>query len=621
MNASLQALSQMAMLATAEVEVKVKQLDVTLTPVDMVIIALYFALVLGIGFYLKKFAETGEDFFLAGRGMTAWVAGLAFISTNLGSQETIGYSSSTYQHGMLMNHAYWIGAIPAIVFLSLVMMPFYHICRTHSVPGYLRLRFSEASRSLSGLSFLFMTLFMSGINMFGLAIVMKVILGWDLNFSIWVASITVALYVAAGGLLSAIFNEVLQFFLIWFGFLMVPVVGLIETGGWDGMVQRIQTNIAQIHPDIPAKAADYMSMWGAMGDASTNPAGMHWAAIVLGWGLAISFGYWTTDFLVVQRVLTAKDLPSAQNGTIIGGFFKMLVPIIVIVPGLLALAVLSEPLLPQNHELVKAGEAYSYNDVLPLLLKRYCGPGLLGLGVTSLIAGFMAGMAGNVSAFATVWTYDIYRPLINRNASDKHYVTMGRICSLLGIFISIGAAYVCLHFETIMALSQLLFVMFIVPLFVPVILGMLWKRATAPAAFWGLLSGILVCLGMYLFVHWFPETPESYAKYLTAEKIAALQAWDIDTMNPKHLIYITFSPDTKDIPANVWMAVWTFTTTVVVVVVVSLFTKPKPISELKNLCFGETDIPSHAHLPWFKKPAFWGFVLLGICIVLNIIFW
>src|SRR4030042_2276253 len=342
-----------AMGAAGDATTKLKQLGVTLTFVDMAIIAIYFVLVLGIGFYLKRFAETGEDFFLAGRGMTAWVAGLAFISTNLGSQETIGYSSATYQHGMLMNHAYWIGAIPAIVFLSLVMMPFYHICRTHSVPGYLKLRFGEASRSLSGFSFLFLTLFMSGINMFGLAIVMKVILGWDLNFSIWVASITVALYVAAGGLLSAIFNEVLQFFLIWFGFLMVPVVGLIETGGWDGMVERIQQNIAEIPPDIPEKAAEYISMWGSMGDAASNPAGMHWAAIVLGWGLAISFGYWTTDFLVVQRVLSAKNLSSAQNGTIIGGVFQMFVPSIAILPGLLALAVLSEPLLPEKDPAVQ----------------------------------------------------------------------------------------------------------------------------------------------------------------------------------------------------------------------------------------------------------------------------
>jgi SSS family solute:Na+ symporter len=579
--------------------------------VDIAIIVFYFVFVLGIGFYLKRFAQTGEDFFLAGRGMTAWVAGLAFISTNLGSQETIGYSSSTYQHGMLMNHAYWIGAIPAIVFLSLVMMPFYHICRTHSVPGYLKLRYGEAARGLSGISFLFLTIFMSGINMFGLAIVMKVILGWNLHFSIWVASLTVGVYVMLGGLLSAIFNEVLQFFLIWLGFAMIPFVGLMETGGWGGMVQRIQHNIPQIHPDIPAKAADYISMWGSMGDAGTNPAGMQWAAIVLGWGLAISFGYWTTDFLVVQRVLSAKDLPSAQNGTIIGGFFKMLVPWIVILPGLLALAVLDEPLLAENDPKVAAGDAFSYNCVLPLLLKRYCGPGLLGLGVTSLIAGFMSGMAGNVSAFSTVWTYDVYKPFINRNASDRHYVTMGRICAILGIIISIGAAYACLRFQTIMSFAQLLFVMFIVPLFVPVILGMLWKRATPSAAFLGLLVGTLFCLGMFLFVHW---TPGDWLLGLPG-------AFDVDTFNKEHVKYITFSPNTKDIPTNVWMAVWTFTVTVLVTVGVSLVTRPRPVAELKNLVFGETEIPSAAHLPLWKKPLLWGCVLLAVCVLLNILFW
>ncbi len=578
-----------------------QQSIIALTWVDMLIIVLYFVLVLGIGFYLKRFAETGEDFFLAGRGMTAWVAGLAFISTNLGSQETIGYSSSTYQHGMLMNHAYWIGAIPAIVFLSLVMMPFYHICRTHSVPGYLKLRFGEASRGLSGISFLFLTIFMSGINMFGLAIVMKVILGWNLHFSIWVASLTVGVYVMLGGLLSAIFNEVLQFFLIWFGFLMIPIVGLMETGGWDGMVQRITERVG----------AEYVPLWSTMGSAADNPAGMHWAAIVLGWGLAISFGYWTTDFLVVQRVLSAKDLPSAQNGTIIGGFFKMFVPLIVILPGLLALAVLDERLLAENDPKVVAGDAYSYNCVLPLLLKRYCGPGLLGLGVTSLIAGFMSGMAGNVSAFATVWTYDVYKPFLNRNASDKHYVTVGRVCSILGIVISIGAAYACLRFQTIMSFAQLLFVMFIVPLFVPVILGMLWKRTTAKAAFLGLLIGTLFCLAMFLFVHW---TPGDWPLGLPG-------TFDVDHFNREHVKFITFSPDTQDIPTNVWMAVWTFLVTLLVTVGVSFVTEPKPVSELKNLCFGETEIPSSAHLPLLKRPVLWGFVLLALCVALNILFW
>jgi SSS family solute:Na+ symporter len=315
--------------------------------------------------------------------------------------------------------------------------------------------------------------------------------------------------------------------------------------------------------------------------------------------------------------LSAKDLPSAQNGTIIGGFFKMAVPLIVILPGLLALAVLTNPdgtlmvLLPQTHPDVKEQLAYGYNDVLPLLLKRYCGPGLLGLGVTSLIAGFMSGMAGNVSAFATVWTYDVYKPLINRNASDKHCVTMGRVCSILGIIISIAAAYACQHFKTIMALAQLLFVMFIVPLFVPVVLGMLWKRATPKAAFVGLLVGILVCLGIFLFMHWTPS-----------DGLLGLPGnLDVEKVNKDHVRYITFSPDSEDIPQNVWTALWTFLATLLVTVGVSFVTRPKPVAELKNLCFGETEIPSAAHFPLLKRPMLWGCVLLAVCVVLNVIFW
>jgi solute:Na+ symporter, SSS family len=576
--------------------------------VDIAIIVFYFAFVLGIGFYLKRFTKTGEGFFMAGRGLTAWIAGLAFISTNLGSQETMGYSGTTYQYGMVMNHAYWIGAIPAILFLSLVMMPFYHICRTHSVPGYLKLRFGEASRGLAGISFVVLTIFMSGINMFAMAKIMELILGWNLHFSIWVSSLTVAVYVTMGGLLSAVFNEVLQFFLIWFGCLMVPIVGLMETKGWDGMIARISQH-------FPGK--DYIHMWSCMGSAADNPVGIHWVAIVFGWGLAISFGYWTTDFLVVQRVLAAKDLRSAQVGTIIGGVFKMCVPLIVILPGLLGLALLTNPdgshmfLQPENSPEVQAGSAYSYNVVLPLMLKRYCGPGLLGLAVTSLIAGFMSGMAGNVSAFATVWTYDVYKPLVNRNATDRHYVLMGRWCALLGVFVSIATAYATLGFESIMSMAQLLFVMFIVPLFVPVIMGMLWKRTTSAGAFFGLLAGIVVCLAMFVFVHWVPE----------GSFLAIPGHFDVTKFNPAHVKCITFSTLSKDIAANVWMALWTFSATLLITVGVSLVTRPKPAEELKNLVYGLTPLPSTVHLPLLKRPVFWGSVVFVVFVVLNVIFW
>src|SRR5258706_14282987 len=293
-----------------------------------------------------------------------------------------------------------------MVFLGLVMMPFYYIARKHSVPGYLNLRYGRATSGLSAIRFALLTIVMPGVNMCAMVVVMKVVLGWNIHFSISVSSLTVGIYVASGGLFSAIFNEVVQFFLIWFGALMIPILGLIETGGWSGMVARIQAN-------FPGK--DFTHAWSTLGDFTNNPMGMHWTGIVFGLGSVISMGYWTTDFLVVQRVLAAKDIRSAKIAPIIGAFFKMAVPFIVILPGLLGLAVLSERLGPESA--MQAGQ-HSYNEVLPLMLARYCGPGLLGLGVTALVAGFMAGMAGNVSAFATVWTYDIYRPFLRKTAPD-----------------------------------------------------------------------------------------------------------------------------------------------------------------------------------------------------------
>jgi SSS family solute:Na+ symporter len=553
----------------------------TVSPVDTAIIALYFVLVLGIGLYLKRFATSGEEFFMAGREMTAWIAGLSFISANLGSLEMMGYAAATYQYGILVAHAYWIAAIPAILFLALVMLPFYYICKTHSVPGYLKLRFGEGARSVSAVSFAVMTILMSGINMYSMAVIMKVILGWDIHFSIWVSSLTVAIYVAAGGLLSAIFNEVLQFFLIWLGCLVIPVVGLIETGGWSGMVARIAKN-------FPGQ--DFTHMWRTVGSFADNPMGIHWTGIVFGWGLAISFGYWTTDFLVVQRVMTAKDLRSAKMGTVIGAFFKMMVPLIVILPGLLALAVLPFHLVPETQ----AGPGmHTFNEALPLMLARYCGPGLLGLGITALIAGFMSGMAGNVSAFATVWTYDIYRPLIRKSATDAHYVSMGRWCSLLGVFISIGTAYLVMNFSSIIVYAQAIFVFFIVPMFGTVILGMLWKRTTPAAGFWGLLAGI----------------------------VASFLLWTWVKLDPSALRYVAFSNHAKDMAENIYRAMWSLVVNVVVTVVVSFLTKPKPEHELKGLVYGMTEVPSEGHFPVFKRPITWAAAVGAAFIALNIIFW
>jgi solute:Na+ symporter, SSS family len=573
---------------------------VHLSPVDLVIIVFYFALVLAIGLYLKGQANTGEDFFMAGREMTAWVAGLAFLSANLGSLELMGWAGNAYKYGILAAHWYWIGAIPAMLFLALVMMPFYHICKTHSVPGYLRLRFGVGAQALSSISFAVMTVLMSGINMYAMAVVMKVVLGWDINFSIWISSVTVMIYVALGGLRSAIFNEVLQFFLIWAGALLIPILGLVEAGGWTGLKAKILQNLAEQHVANPGA---YTHAWSTLGNFTDNPMGINWVGIVFGLGAVISMGYWTTDFLVVQRVLAAKDLRSAKLAPIIGAAFKMMVPFIVILPGLLGLALLRDPhtgsllrLVPADLAWSRAGQAqglHGYDEVLPLMLARYCGPGLLGLGITALIAGFMSGMAGNVSAFATVWTYDIYGALIDKNASDDSKVRMGRRCTVVGVIVSVVAAYVATKQQSIMDYVQALFSFFIAPLFGTVILGMLWKRATPKGGFWGLFAGTLSSVGMYAWVK----------------------------IDPGAVKYVALSSQAQDQAQNMFRALWCWLICVVVTVVVSLLTEPKPDAELTDLVYGLTPIPHEEKVSFLHSPVFWGVVVAVAFVVLQIIFW
>lgn len=547
---------------------------------DVLIIVLYFVMVLGIGLYLRRFTGTSDDFFMAGRDMSAWVAGLSFLSANLGALELMGWAAAAYQYGILATHFYWIAAFPAMVFLGLVMMPFYYISKTHSVPGYLQLRYGESTRALSGISFAFMTVLMSGINMYAMALVMKVVLGWNIHFSIWVSSLTVAAYVTLGGLYSAIFNEVLQFFLIWLGALSIPVLGLIEAGGWTGLVAKIHERVQ----------GDYTHLWASLGSFSGNPMGVHWTGIVFGLGGVIAFGYWTTDFLVVQRAMAAKDLRSAKLAPIIASYFKMIVPLIVIVPGLLALAVLPFKLVPESA--VRPG-LHSYNEVLPLMLARYCGPGLLGLGVTALIAGFMSGMAGNVSAFATVWTYDIYQPYLNTRGTDKHYVVVGRWCTIVGVIVSIGTAYFVTHFKSIMDYMQALVSFFIAPLFGTVILGMLWKRGTAKGGFWGLLAGTVSSVAMYTAV----------------------------VIHPEWLRYVALSPDAKPMAEDLYRALWSFLICVIVTVLVSLVTAPKSAEELQGLVRAYTVIPGEEGVPLYCRPIFWAVGVAVLFAVLQIVFW
>src|SRR5919108_433755 len=449
---------------------------VHLSGVDLAIIAIYFLLVLAIGFYLKKFAKTGEDFFLAGREMTAWVAGLAFVSANLGSLELLGWAGNAYQYGIMAAHWYWVGAIPAMVFLGIVMMPFYYISRTHSVPGYLKLRYGSEASALSAVTFAFMTILMSGVNMYAMAVVMEVVLGWNLHFSIIVSSLTVGVYVAAGGLFSAIFNEVLQFFLIWFGALLIPILGLIETGGWSGMVARI-------HQNFPGQ--DFTHMWGPMSSFDKNPMGVYWIAIVFGLGAVQSMGYWTTDFLVVQRVLSAKDVRSAKLAPIIGSFFKMAVPLIVILPGL---------------------------------------------------------------------------------------------------FVSIGTAYLVTKNKSMMDYVQALFGFFIAPLFGTVLLGMLWKRVSRMAGFWGLLAGVLSSVTIFTLMK----------------------------LDARWVKVFALSPLAQPLAQAMWQALWSCVTCVVVTFLVTLVTKPRPDEELRGLVYSLTEVAHEEHTSLFHKPMFWGAVALAI---------
>jgi SSS family solute:Na+ symporter len=564
-----------------------------LSALDIAVIIIYFVMVIWIGFYLKGQANTSEEFFMAGREMTAWIAGLSFVSANLGSLELMGWAGSAYQYGILAAHWYWIGAIPAMLFLGMVMMPFYYVCKTHSVPGYLKLRYGQGASIVSAFSFAFMTVLMSGVNMFAMAEVMKVVLGWDLNFSIIVSSLAVAAYVALGGLRSAIFNEVLQFMLIWGGALLVPILGLIEAGGWKGFEAKLAANIAKgaIAP------GDYTHMWRSMGHFADNPMGIHWTGIVFGLGFAISFGYWTTDFLVVQRVLAANNLRSARMAPVIGSFFKMAVPFIVILPGLLGLVVLQNPdgslmhLVGQDQ--VNALHPHSYNEVLPLMLVRYCSPGLLGLGITALIAGFMSGMAGNVSAFSAVWTYDIYQPLINKNAKDEHYVAVGRWATILGVIVSIGTAYLVMSAAGIMDYVQALFSFFISPLLGVVLLGMFWPRATKAGGFWGLLIGTLTSIGLWAWVK----------------------------ADPSALRYVALSPDARDMAENMYRALWSVIVSIGVNVVVSMFTVPRPLAELDGVVYGATKLPAEEPVPYYKNEYFWMVIAIIFFLGLNIYFW
>lgn len=538
--------------------------------VDWFIILVYFAFVIGIGLYVRKKSQTGEEFFLAGRSNSSWVAGLAFLSANLGALELLGMAGQTYQYGIITAHFYLIGAAPAMLFLGIYMMPFYYHSGIYSVPSYLKQRFNESTRTLNALAFAAMTLLVSGINLYAMALVLHIFLGWDIKVCMWASSITVAIYVTLGGLTSAIFSEVLQFFLIWAGLLLAVILGFIEIGGWNEVVARIPEG--------------FTHLWSVTGNAYENPMMIDWFGIVMGLGFVLSFGYWTTDFLVVQRAFSAKDLRSAQMTPILASFFKMAIPILVISGGLIALV------LVKMHDIPAPERS---DAALMVLMERYYPHGLLGLGVTALLAGFMSGQAGNVSAFNTVFTYDIYRAHIVKKAHDQHYVWVGRFATLAGVLISVVTAYWAMGMPSIMEYMQALFSIVNAPLFATILLGMFWRRATGPGAFWGLLIGMTTSAAMFLLVKFDVMTAASF----------------------------TISAVASPMAADFWRAIWAWLITFGLTVVISLMTKRQPDEALKGVVRGLETIQLPSGLPWHKRPIVWAGLSLVALILFNILFW
>ena len=453
--------------------------------IDYAILFTYFAFVIGIGWILKRYMKGSADFFLSGRSIPAWVTGLAFISANLGAQEVIGMAASGAKYGIMTSHFYWVGAIPAMVFLAIFMMPFYYGSKARSVPEYLKMRFDEKTRGFNAISFAVMTVFSSGISMYAMARLLEILLGWNFHASIAISAVIVLVYIFLGGLTSAIYNEVLQFFMIVFGFAPLVFLALKDVGGWSALKEKL----IPVATSQGYAAGTWTDSWSHMGSATDNPMGVEWFGMVMGLGFVLSFGYWCTDFLVVQRAMAANSMSAARRTPLIAAIPKMLFPALVILPGMIAIAL---HYASGNHFLpVGADGTPDYNMTIPTLLAKYLPTGLLGIGFTALMASFMSGMAGNVTAFNTVWTYDIYQSYLAPNKSDNHYLWMGRMATVFGIIISIGCAYLASRFNNIMDMLQLVFGFVNAPLFATFLLGMFWRRATGHGAFFGLLGGTL----------------------------------------------------------------------------------------------------------------------------------
>jgi SSS family solute:Na+ symporter len=565
-----------------------------LTPFDWTIMLVYFVFVLGIGVALKRHMKTSTDFFLSGRSIPAWITGLAFISANLGAQEVIGMGASGAKYGIATSHFYWIGAIPAMAFIGVFMMPFYYGSRARSVPEYLKLRFDEKTRGLNAISFATMTVFSSGISLYAVGLLLGSLLGWDFSFSVLVAALIVLAYVFLGGLTSAIYNEVLQFFLIVFGFAPLVIIALIDVGGWSGL----QSRLATVATTNGFGSGAWSESWAYMGNASSNPMGVEWFGLAMGLGFVLSFGYWCTDFLVVQRAMAADSMSAARRTPLIAAIPKMFFPFLVILPGMIAIALTYQTGHSGFTLPAKPDGTLNYDMAIPMMLGHYFPTGMLGVGITALIASFMSGMAGNVTAFNTVWTYDIYQSYIKRGASDRHYLWMGRMATVFGIAVSVAAAYVASRFNNIMDMLQLVFAFVNAPLFATFLLGMFWKRTTGHGAFVGLLSGTLAAA-----IHHGSTLPRGA---FAGIKGGWFGAWHIYP---------------SEMAQNFWTAIFAWTTCFVVTIVVSFLTKPREESELVGLVYSLTERPKDNEAAWYKRPTVLALIVLTGALVLNIIFW
>jgi SSS family solute:Na+ symporter len=546
---------------------------------DYLIILVYFLFVIAVGVIIKKKIRSSNDFLASGRNIPLWITSLAFISANLGAQEVIGMVASGAKYGIMTVHFYWVGAIFAMVFLGVFMMPFYYGSRARSVPEYLYLRFDEKTRGLNAISFAVMTVFSSGISLYALAKLLEVFLQWDFDLSIWIAAGIVMIYTFLGGLTSAVYNEVLQFFLIVLGFSPLVIVALQDAGGWDNVK-------AQLHPNMT-------HAWKYMGDTASNPMGLHFMSLIFGLGFVMSFGYWCTDFLVIQRAMIAKNMRAAQKTPLMAAVPKMLMPLIVVLPGVIAIA-LSQPLLQGKgyHIPVEANGQLNYTMTLPSLIAHYYPSGLLGVGITALMASFMSGMAGNVTAFNAVFTYDIYQPYFIKDRSDNHYLIVGKFITVAGIVLSIATAYIAKGFNNINDFLQLVFGFVNGPLFATFLLGMFWKRTTGHGAFWGLLAGTAAATATHGLT--IAEGKGGWIAPLYEIRSGMGQAFIVAAVS--------------------WIVNF-FTT-----IIISLLTKPKNEEELRGLVYSLTEKPKQEGVKWYQRIEFIGLILLMVTLLLNLIF-